>query len=335
VTRILLLLSLGWVAIAQPSASPSGSDWRFAHPDADMKMSISVQALLKSDAIAKAIEQGKAQAKDNALQIQMAEAMLRSVDRISVSARQKAPNDMDVLAVITGSFDPQLIAGMFPSTGKGQVKVVGEHTILIGEGDSFTQAVARMAGPAALGSGDELDRSDIWIQVSAAMLAQQSGQQGAPLLKDLRGISLGVTLSETPVVDVVLTASDAAGAATLLGTFQAMTPLLAASPAGATAAKALNLTQDGSRLRMHLKVPPELVAMLQQQASASATSSSNGGGFPAQLAPLLGSFGIGGAAAPSPKLAAGPAAPPPPAKNDGKIKIYGLDDGPKELPGPK
>jgi hypothetical protein len=192
-----------------------------------------------------------------------------------------------------------------------------------------------MGGGPAPSSGDELEQSDIWIQVSAAMLAQQSGQQGAPLLKDLRRISLGLTLSETPVVDVVLTASDAAGAATLLGTFQAMTPLLAASPASAAAAKALNLSQDGSRVRMHLKVPPELVAMLQQEAAASATASSNGSGFPAQLAPLLGSFGIGGAAASSPKLAAGPGAPPPPAKNDGKIKIYGLDDGPKELPGPK
>lgn len=324
-TRALFLLSFCSFAIAQTPAS-SVTDWRFAHPDADMKISVNVQALLKSDAIAKAIEQGKTQAKDNAMQIQMAVAMLQTVDRLSVSLHQKAPNDADVLAQITGSFDPQFIAGMFPSAGNGQVKVVGPHTILIGEGESFTQAVARMSGSAAPASGDELEQSDIWIQVSGAMLAQQAGQQGSPLLKDLRGVSLGLTLGETPVVNVALTAADAAGAATILGTLQAMTPLLAASPASAAAAKGLIFTQDGSSVRVRLKVPPEVLAMLQQQAASAANS---GGGFPAQLAPLLGSFGIGGSSA-KPV----PAAPPPP-RNGGAVRIYGLDDGTKEFAAPK
>ena len=56
-----------------------------------MKMSVNLQALLKSEAIVKAIEQGKEQAgkaadKNAPMQIDMALAMLRTVDRISVSA---------------------------------------------------------------------------------------------------------------------------------------------------------------------------------------------------------------------------------------------------------
>lgn len=327
-TRALLLLSFCSLGIAQSPAS-SGIDWRFAQPNADVKLSVNLQALLKSDAVAKAIEQGKAQAKGNAAQVEMALAMLRTIDRVSVSARQKAPNDMDVLAEVTGSFDPQLIAGMFPSAGKSQVKVIGPHTILIGEGDSFTQALARMNGPAAPAvSDDAAGSSDIWIEGDAAMLAQQSGQPVPPMLKGLRGFALGLTLSDAPVVNLVLSAADEAGAASMLKTLQALTPLLAAAPNTAAVTKALSLTQDGSKLRMHMVVPPEMLAMLQQQA----TSAANGGTLPAQLAPLLGSFGLGGAAS-SPKPPVRAAEAPP--QNGGKIMIYGLDDGTKELPGPK
>lgn len=322
-TRALLLLSFCSLAIAQSSVSSSASDWRFAHPDADMKMSVNVQALLKSDAFAKGVEQAKTQAKDNAMAIQMGIAMLQGVDRLSVSLRQKAPNDADVLAQVTGSFDPQFIAGMFPSTGKSQVKVVGPHTILIGEGDSFTQAAARMSGSAAPASGDDLEQSDIWIQVSGAMIAQQAGQQGSPMMKDVRGLSVGLTFGEAPVVNMVLTAADAAGAATLLGTFQAMTPLLAAYPASAAAAKSLSLKQDGSKLRMHLVIPPEVVAMLQQQAASAASSGGTTSFSPMTLLGL----------APSSKLV--PPPPPPPAQNGGKVMIYGLDDGTKEIAAPK
>ncbi len=324
-TRAIALLLLTFCSFG---FGQSAADWRFAQPDADMKMSMNFQALLKSDAIAKAIEQGKAQAKDNVVQIEMAVAMARMVDRISISAQQKGASDMDVLAEVTGSFDPQLIAGMFPSTGKAHVKVVAPHTILIGEGDSFDQAVARMSGSAAPGSGDDLEPSDIWIQVSGAMLAKQSGQEGSPMLKGVHGLSVGLTLGEAPVINMALTTADAATAGSLFGILQAATPMLAGSPSTAALAKTMSLTQDGSRVRMHLVLPPEVLAMLQQQAASSATAAGKGGGgIPAQLAPLLGSFGIGGGAASSTK--------PPPAQNDGKIKIYGLEDGPKELPGPK
>jgi hypothetical protein len=125
----------------------------------------------------------------------------------------------------------------------------------------------------------------------------------------------------------VLTTADDAAAATLLTTLQALTPFLAAQPSTAAVAKNLNLTQRGSELRMHLVIPPEVVAMAQQQA----TTAMKDGGFAGQLAPLLGAFGIGPSSNPAP----GRLTPPPPARHDGSIKIYGLDDGPKEIPAPK
>jgi sarcosine oxidase gamma subunit len=321
VTRALFLLSFCSFAIAQTPAS-SVTDWRFAHPDADMKMNVNVQALLKSDAIAKAIEQAKTQAKDNAMQIQMALAMLQTVDRLSVSFRRKGSEAPDVLAQVTGSFDPQFIAGMFPSTGTSQVKVVGPHTLLIGEGNSFTQSVARMAGSVGPVSGDDLEQNDIWIQMSGEMLTQQAGQQGSPLLKDVRALSIGLTLGATPEVNLVLSTTDDAGAAAMLKMIQAMTPMLVAYPATAGVAKDLMLTQDGSRLRIHFVVPPELQAEFQQQAASVANN----------VSPMLGTFGLGGSSKQSAKA---PAAPPPPPQNGGPVRIYGLDDGTKEFAAPK
>jgi hypothetical protein len=331
VTRALFVLGCCSLAAAQ---SPS-TDWRFAQPDADIKISVNLQALLKSDAISKAIEQGKAQAKDKAGQIDFVIAMLRTIDRVSVAAHQKGPNDMDVLAEVTGSFDPQMIAGFFPSTGKSQVKVVGPHTILIGEGDSFLHAIGRMSGSDASGPGDELEQSDIWIGGNVALLAQQSGQPMPPMLQSLRTFSMGLTLSAAPELNLVLSAADDAGAGQILMTVQMMAgPLLMATPEVAAAGKAISFKQDGSKVRMHFVVPPELLAMAQQQAL-----SASGGGFPSQFAPILGSFGIGGASAP-----AAPTKPPtrtpmpgsaPAPQNGGKILIYGLDDGPKEIAAPK
>lgn len=329
-TRALLLFGCCGLALAQ---SPAPADWRFAHPDADVKLSVNLQALLKSDAIGKAIAQAKTQAKDNAAQIDMAMAMVRTIDRILISARTKNGNveDMDVLAEVTGSFDSQVISGMFPNAGKGSVKVLGPHTLLIGEGDSVTQAQARLRAPAGAPSADdELAQSDIWFEATGAILQQQAGAQGGPMLKDLRGFAMGLTLADSPVFDMILTAANDAGASTLKGTFQAMTPLLAAQPQSAMLAKNLSITQDGSKVRMRMVIPPEVVAMLQQQATSAANS---GVGLPPQLTSVLSSFGLGGAT-PAAAAPARHAAEPPP-QNGGKVKIYGLDDGPKELSAPK
>jgi hypothetical protein len=334
VTRALLLLSCSCLAMAQ-----SPADWRFAQPDADIKASVNLQTLLKSDPVAKAIDQVKAQYKDNAAQIDLVLAMLRTVDRVSVSGIQKGPNDVDALAEVTGTFDPQLVTGFFPSTGSAKVKVVGPHTILIGEGDSFNAAVDRMggSGPAAV-AADDLANSDIWIEAGANFMAKQSGQTLPPMFQDLRDVALGLTFSDSPVFDMVLTSSSEDGAQKLLGTLNILNSAAAGSPQAAGLAKNLKLVQDGAKIKMHLVIPPEAVAMIQEQAKAAAS----GGNVPPQLAPLLGMLGLGGASAAGTHPAVGASAPPrpngaiaPAPQNGGTIKIYGLDDGTKEIPATK
>jgi hypothetical protein len=335
VARIFLfrtLLLLGFCALAPAQTAPE-TDWRFAHPDAGVKMSINLQALLNSPAVAKAIEQSKAQAKGNAMQVELVLAILRQMDRVSVSARQKTPNDMDVLVQVTGSFDPQVIAGFFPSTGPSKVKVVGPHAILIGEGDSFAQAAERMAAAPASGPAGDLEQSDVWMFVSSHFLAQQAAASGAagatqmpPVFKGLDDLSVGINFGDAPEINVLLTGIDEASAGEMLKTFQMSVGQLAQlNPMASAAAKALSMQQNGSKIRMHYVVPPELVAMAQQQAAS--------GDFAAQLAPLFGNLGIGGFGGPAAaKKPAGAITAEPPPQNGGKIKIYGLDDGPKEVP---
>jgi hypothetical protein len=329
--RTSLLLGFCSLALAQ---APPQTDWRFAHPDADIKVSVNLQALLSSPSIAKAIEQGKSKAKDNAMQVELALAMLRQVDRASVSMRQKTHGDMDVLVQVTGSFDPQLIAGFFPSTGAGKVKVVGPHTLLIGEGDSFAQAAERMSAGASPAPSGDLEQSDIWIFASHSFLAQQTaaaapgggGTQMPPALKGLGDLSVGLNFGDAPEVNVLVTAVDETAAGEMLKTFQdGVSQLAQLNPMAGAAAKAVSLQQDGSRVRIHYVVPPEFVAMAQQQAAT--------GDFAAQLTPLLGSLGMGGfgGAAPAKKPAVA-IAPEPPPQNGGKVVIFGLDGGPQELP---
>jgi hypothetical protein len=353
------LLGFCGLALGQPSPTPAPTqpavDFRFAHPDADLKMSLNVQALLNSPGVVKAIEQAKSQAQDKAMQIQMAMAMLKTVDRVSLSVRQKPSNnkassnnasgnnaaigpagDTDVLVQVNGGFDSQMIAGLFPSAGSSKVKVVGPHTLLIGDGDSFVLAAERIAAAAPAPTdnfNDKMQQSDVWVSANYAFLAQKAGGTAQPLLpafQKVRDISVGINLGEAPEINMLLTDADAAGASELLQTLQGMlTPLAQMAPAAVGTANLPSITQDGARLRLHFVVPPELLAMGQQYAQQYAQQQPSSGGLPAQLMPLLGSLGLGGAA-----QATKPAPPPPPA-NGGKIMIYGLDGGTVTLPGPK
>jgi hypothetical protein len=334
VARTLLLLGFCSLALAQtPSTQPSAGadsnvDWRFAHPNADMKMSLNLQALLNSPAIAKSIDQAKSEAKDNSMQIELALAMLKTVDRISVSVRQPAASggkasDMDVLVQVTGAFDSQLIAGFFPSTGTSKVKVVGPHTLLIGDGDSFAQAAERMQTGVRI-PNDELEKSDIWFSASSSFLAQAGAASpvgNLSVFQGLQRLSVGLNLSDSPEFNMLLTATDSAAASEMLKTFQTGAVQLAQfNPMASDAAKTLSMKQDGASIRLHFVVPPAIVALAQQQVES--------GGMPAQLATLLGGFGMGGFATKPP---AGAITPEPPPRNGGKIVIYGLDDGPKVI----
>src|SRR5689334_8576540 len=101
-----MLLGLVCVARAQTPA-----DWRFAHPDADLRLSVNVQAVLRSPAFAAAMKQSQAQMpKEQQAAVQQVLGLVSTIERISISARQKTvPKDSDVLVLVSGSFDPKTV----------------------------------------------------------------------------------------------------------------------------------------------------------------------------------------------------------------------------------
>jgi hypothetical protein len=321
----LLIFGLTVAGLASAQA-----DWRFAHPNADVRVSVNLQAVLKSPAVAEMVKKAQTGPKDQAAQMQFALGLLSSVDRVSLSVRQigAQAKDPDVLVLIEGRFDPASLQSMFPSKGTSHVKQVGPHAVLIGEGASFNQAVQRLAGPPTAGLSDELEQSDIWFSGNSALLSQPAASQSVPpAFRAMRAFSFGMNLSDSTELNLILTAADAAGASQMLQSFrESMGPLTQTPQAAAMIEQALQMKQDGAKVRVHFVAPPELMRMAQAQAAS--------GSFAQQLQPLMGMFGMPGASSAAPvqnprTTVRTPAIADPPST--GKIMIYGLDDGPHEV----
>lgn len=320
--------------------SQTTTDWRFAHPDAEMRMSVNLQAILKSPFVTAALAKAQETATpEQKTQMQFVLGMLSSIDTIAVSARDlaaassrpaaatrspkagaAAPNT-DALVLVTGSFDPATVQKLFPSTGTSKVQQIGPHTILIGEGASFIRAVQRMSGPAPSAPPDELEQSDLWIEGSGAVMSQPGSQVTLPALKDLKRFSIGLNLRDSLDVNLNLTAGNDAAAGQILTTLQGLMAMAGASPQAASLQQMLQFRQEGPVAKVHMNVPPQMLQAMQNGIQSGAMGS--------QLQPLLGRFGIS-----APGTAAAPAAaapPPPPAQEHGDIVIYGLEGGPKVI----
>jgi hypothetical protein len=207
------------------------------------------------------------------------------------------------------------------------VRAVGSHTVLIGDGASFTAALRRMSGAAASPRGldDELAGSDIWISGDANLMNQTAARRtvGAapPVLQSLRAFSLGLNLGASPELSLVLRAANADAAGKMMAMLDQLQAQLKTSPQAAIVQNALDIRREGTRLRIHFVVPAEVMQMAQAQVASGALS--------AQMQPLLRLMGLGSTAG-TPATAVDPQTPPPPA-NGGKIMIYGLDGGPREV----
>ncbi|HEY4363878.1 MAG TPA: hypothetical protein VGN17_23115 [Bryobacteraceae bacterium] len=328
------LLTFGFLLATSLRAQGPATDWRFAHPDAAIRASINVQTLLKSPVIASIKDQVP---KEQQAQVAMGLALLSSIDRVSLSMAAPAvkpadgkPFDPDVLAVVSGGFDAGFLQSMLAGSGSAgttQVKQVDAHTVLVGSNTSFAASLRRLSGGLKSSGADELESNDVWLWADLNQLNKLPDTNLQ--MEGLKSFSFGVNLGENVDLNLIATAADAAGAQKLLETFNFLMKQ-SGMPADSAAmlAKALDMRVDGTKLRVHFAPPPEMIKAAQQQASGGA----GGGLSPASLQPLLGMLGLGGGNA----AGGGPAAAPqkanePPPSNGGKIMIYGLDDGPKEV----
>jgi hypothetical protein len=163
----------------------------------------------------------------------------------------------------------------------------------------------------ALDRSKALANHDLWLAGALPEIPMT-----IPVLDSLRGLALGISLQSDLRVEVALETDSAKSAEDLVSAArrsQVQQPGLGA---------ALHSEVDGSTARFRFEMPGDQVLQAIKQGMEQ------GGGAQSPLAGLLGSS-LGSSALPTFKSTT-PAAPPEPMR--GTIRIYGLDEGTREVP---
>jgi hypothetical protein len=290
------------VAVSQVPAQ----DWRFAHPGATLVGSLRVKAVLDSPLVNTLIKEATAKNPSAEPTVGMVRQVLGRVSEIRFSVRDMGKGkNPDVLALVTGVLDDAAAGAI--TQGKAGVRRIDANTILVGEGQSLEDAVARMSKPAVGLQARALDRSkalannDLWIAGTLPELPMT-----IPVLDSLRSVALGITAQSDLRIELALETASPKTAEDLVSSArksQQQQPGLGA---------ALQSEVDGSTARFRFAMEGDQLIQAVQQAIA------NSGGQPS-LPAFLGQ-----------SQAAPEAAAPPKPKRD-SIIIYGLEGGPREI----
>ena len=315
--RSLALIStflIGSAVFAQAPVTPAPTqDWRFAHPGATLVGGFRIKAVLNSPLVNKLISEATAKDPSSGMMVGLVRSAVGGVTEVRFSLRDMGKGkDPDVLALVSGQLDEAMVAAM--AKGKAGVHRIDANTLLLGEGQSLEDAVARLSKPATGLQARALDRSkaladhDLWI---AGTLPEIPGMS-TPMLDTLRGLALGISLQSDLHIELALdmdSAKTAEDLVSLARVSQKQQPGLGA---------ALQSDVDGSTARFRMTLPGDQVIQAFKQGI------DQGAGGPSPLAGLLGqSLPTFKSTTPA------PAAPPKPKQ--GTIKIYGLDEGTREI----
>lgn len=286
-------------------------DWRFAHPGATLVGGFRIKAALDSPLVNTLITQATAKDPSATTMVGMIRAALGGVSEVRFSIRDMGKGkNPDVLALVTGVLDDAAARTM--TQGKAGVRRMDANTLLIGEGQSLEDAVARMNQPAVGLQARAIDRSkalannDLWIAGTLPEFPMT-----IPVLDSLRSLALGISAQSDLRVEVALEMASPKMAEDLVSSArrsQARQPGLGA---------ALQSEVDGSTARFRFAMEGNQVIQAVQQAMA------NGGG----QSPLAGFLGQSPVLADPAGSETGGSAKP---KRD-SVVIYGLEGGPREV----
>lgn len=316
--RSLALISsflIGSAAFAQVPAQ----DWRFAHPGATLVGGFRPKAVLDSPLVNTLIAQATAKDPSSGMMVGMMRSVVGGLTEVRFSIRDMGKGkDPDVLALVSGQLDEAIVDSM--AKGKAGVHRIDANTLLLGEGQSLADAVIRLSKPATGLQARALDRSkaladhDLWL----AGTLPEIPNMAIPMLDTLRGLALGISLQNDLRLEVALdmdSAKTAEDLVSLVRVSQKQQPGLGA---------ALQSDVDGSTARFRMMLPGDQVIQAVKQGMEQS------GGAASPLAGLLGTS-LGSSALPTFKSTTPePAARPKPKQ--GTIKIYGLDEGTREIP---
>ena len=315
--RSLALISsvlIGSAAFAQVPAQ----DWRFAHPGATLVGGFRIKAVLDSPLVNQLISEATTKDPSTGMMVGLVRSAVGGVSEVRFSIRDMGKGkDPDILALVTGQLDEAMVAAM--AQGKAGVHRIDANTLLLGEGQSLEDAVARMSKPATGLQARALDRSkalaehDLWLAGTLPEIPNMT----MPMLDTLRGLALGISLQSDLRLEVAFDMDNAKTAEDLVSAArrsQTKQPGLGA---------ALQSEVDGSTARFRMMLPGDLVIQAVKQGMEQ------GAGAQSPLAGLFGSS-AGSNSLPSFKSTT----PEPAAQSkpkQGTIKIYGLEEGTREI----
>jgi hypothetical protein len=304
-------------AVTPMTVAAGEPDWRFADPTAMLIGGINIERLARSELIRGTLEQIRQRLPESQATLDKTLGPRPDISHVSFSLRQNG-QDPDVLVLINGSMDEAAVAKALQS--KLQVRRIDLNAVLLGNGPSLDAAVRRLSRPALplqaplFQQGKALAAAhDSWMAGSMPSVAQTAMLQAV-----VRGFSLGLDLRQDVRMELNVNFANAQLA-------QDIVQRVRASKADLPPGASLDIHATGSAARFLFAMDGAHV----QQAVADAMA----GGLNAQLGSLFGApdFAQAGAApAATPK----PAPIPAPARKS--VVIYGLDDGPREVPlGPR
>ena len=143
------------------------------------------------------------------MMVGMIRSSVGGVTEVRFSVRDMGKGkDPDVLALVTGVVDDAIVGAITQgkAQGKTEVRRIDANTLLVGEGQSLDDAVARMSKPATGLQARALDRSkaladhDLWIAGTIPEIPNMT----IPMLDSLRGLALGISLQSDLRLEVAL-----------------------------------------------------------------------------------------------------------------------------------
>ena len=299
-----------------PAVVQSNQDWRFAHPGATLVGGFRIKATLDSPLVNSLIEQATAKNPSSGAIVGMVRTALGGVTEVRFSIRDMGKGkNPDVLALVTGVLDEAAASAFTQGAQQGKTGVhrIDANTLLVGEGQSLADAVARLGKPAtglqarALLHSKDLANNDLWIAGTLPALPMT-----LPVLDSLRGIALGISAQSDLRIEVDLETNSAKTAEDLVSSSrrsQVQQPGLGA---------ALQSEVDGSTARFRFAMEANQVIQAVQQAIT------NQGPGLSSLPSFLGQSAVAPVAP-----ASEPATPAKPKRDT--IIIYGLEGGPREF----
>lgn len=306
---------LGSAAFAQvPVTQAQTQDWRFAHPGATLIGGFRVKAMLDSPLVNNLIAQATAKDPSTGAIVGMVRTALGGVVEVRFSVRDMGKGkNPDVLALVSGVLD-EAAAGAL-TQGKTGVRRINANTLLVGEGQSLEDAIARLSKPPtglqarALERSKALVKNDLWLAGTLPELPMT-----IPVLNSLRSVALGISAQSDLSMELALETASPKLAEDLVSSArrsQIEQPALGA---------ALQSEVDGSTARFRFVMPGDQVIQAVQQGIANSTAQS----------PLAGLLG------PTPTFRSGasePAGSPEPKRDTVRdtIRIYGLNEGTREI----